>query len=102
MERTADVEAHRAFGASFPGEFHRPLDTRHLTADHDLIRGIVVGRHDETGLTSSLLAHRFDCRRERTENGGHGAGPTNSALIHQLTASPNDLQRALEGKRRRS
>src|SRR5436190_22555153 len=96
MERAADIETQRAFGARLFGERHGALDAVHVTTDDDLARRVVVGGNDGPRLARGRLAHGLDWHAELAKNRRHRSRPASAALVHELTASPNDAKRIVE------
>src|SRR5579885_1609729 len=98
MERAADVEANRALGSGFFRQCHRALDAGFLAADDELSGTVVVRRDNEPRLHGRLRADLFDRPTRFTQERGHRARTFDTALVHELTAAPNDAHRILEAQ----
>src|SRR5436305_13898737 len=96
MERAAHIETHRTLCTGLFAERHRALDAGYLAADHDLSGRVVVRGNDEPRSARRGLTQRLDGLAQVAKDRRHCPGPADAALVHELTAPPDDAERIVE------
>ena len=92
MERRANREHSRLFGAAFFSKFCRSLNRRSIPGDHDLLRRIDICGFTNLPL-SSITANIGNFVRFHSQDCCHGTNPNRDGFLHVLAAIAHSANR---------